>query len=218
MFRIIDSFLEIKIPKPELATHAIDQKSALWNLDKGYLMKPFPDYPISFSLNRHVWGKPELFVFNLDSLIKEYAMAPVIYLFSKSWAISYHDPKYQIYSWDFFPFVEIVSYDNISLKHLKYIVPKSKEVYDLAIKKGYPISSELEKTPFSETIEYWHRKLVHYISVEMVENPPPPHFANFLHSYNRMICEIFKIDYENVKEEARREAFSDPEHYGPVWW
>jgi hypothetical protein len=213
---IID--LEQQIPVPELATHATDLKSALWSLDKGYLMMLEEGVPLSFSLNRHVWYKPELFVFNLGSMIKEYVMGPVVYLFTKSWSIYPHDPEFHVYSWDFFPYAEILSWNNVSLrKHLKYIVPKSREVRSKAKELGYTIRESVEKTAFSKIIDYWHKQLTNFLE-QLINKPPPPHFAKFIHNYNKMVCDIFGLDYERVKREAKEQALMDPYYFGPIWW
>jgi hypothetical protein len=33
-----------------------------------------------------------------------------------------------------------------------------------------------------------------------------------------MLCDIFGLDYERVKREAKEQALMDPYYFGTIWW
>lgn len=140
------------------------------------------------------------FVFDLGA-IKEKAK-PVIYLLSAGVT---PEPKdgYYLQNWKYFPEAELVFEGSIPINLVRCIIPSKKADYEIkeeATVSGINICEELEQSDFRGEV------MTQYKFTEERGCPiePPEWIRDFLHEYNRTICRIFNLDYQDIIRNARK--------------
>lgn len=199
------------LSKPSYATHSTTHPGFLWIMESRSLDMMLTGRPLSLSLDGvfHEINRPTVyatFLFDLEEI--KTRLAPVLYLLISGVRPEKRD-GYYLQNWKYFCEAEVLYEGSIPLNLVKCVLSDDYEALKIAEKSGFKTCWELPQSRFREELVETFWSATEALAVlpkarRPEEYRPPEWLADFLHTYNRLVSEMFNLNYLSILEDVRK--------------